>query len=163
MLRTTTKGPTRCGVRGPTTSRTTATTECLTTSEAQYCLSFPYFWNLNIPGLVYQLSCSDLCCQDWTFHLVLATYWYYRCEINAPCIQHLLFLLLCNAHIFFLANVYATWIIFCVNVYLYVYIYWIITLSPITLLVRKSWLKIIPTSKIYLKLSTLLKKHISIT
>lgn len=60
MLRTTTKGPTRCGVRGPTTSRTTATTECLTTSEAQYCLSFLYFSNLNIPGLVYQLSCSDM-------------------------------------------------------------------------------------------------------
>lgn len=81
------------------------------------------------------------CCKDWTFHLVLATYWYYRCEINAP-IQHLLFLLLCNAHIFFFANVYATWIIFGVNIHLYVFIYWIITLSPITLLVRKSWLKL---------------------
>lgn len=81
------------------------------------------------------------CCKDWTFHLVLASYWYYRYEINAP-IQHLLFLLLCNAHIFFFANVYATWIIFCVNIHLYVFIYWIITLSPITLLVRKSWLKL---------------------
>lgn len=81
------------------------------------------------------------CCKDWTFHLVLASYWYYRYEINAP-IQHLLFLLLCNAHIFFFANVYATWIIFCVNMHLYVFIYWIITLSPITLLVRKSWLKL---------------------
>lgn len=82
------------------------------------------------------------CCKDWTFHLVLASYWYYRCEINAPLIQHLLFLLLCNAHIFFFANVYATWIIFGVNIHLYVFIYWIITLSPITLLVRKSWLKL---------------------
>lgn len=81
------------------------------------------------------------CCKDWTFHLVLASYWYYRYEINAP-IQHLLFLLLCNAHIFFFANVYATWIIFGVNIHLYVFIYWIITLSPITLLVRKSWLKL---------------------
>lgn len=81
------------------------------------------------------------CCKDWTFHLVLASYWYYRCEINAP-IQHLLFLLLCNAHIFFFANVYATWIIFGVNIHLYVFIYWIITLSPITLLVRKSWLNL---------------------
>lgn len=82
------------------------------------------------------------CCKDWTFPLVLASYWYYRYEINAPRIQHLLFLLLCNAHIFFFANVYATWIIFCVNMHLYVFIYWIITLSPITLLVRKSWLKL---------------------
>lgn len=81
------------------------------------------------------------CCKDWTFHLVLASYWYYRYEINAP-IQHLLFLLLCNAHIFFFANVYATWTIFGVNIHLYVFIYWIITLSPITLLVRKSWLKL---------------------
>lgn len=81
------------------------------------------------------------CCKDGTFHLVLASYWYYRYEINAP-IQHLLFLLLCNAHIFFFANVYATWIIFGVNIHLYVFIYWIITLSPVTLLVRKSWLKL---------------------
>lgn len=92
--------------------------------------------------LVWSTNCLVVtCCKDWTFHLVLASYWYYRYEINAP-IQHLLFLLLCNAHIFFFANVYATWIIFCVNIHLYVFIYWIITLSPITLLVRKSWLKL---------------------
>lgn len=101
------------------------------------------------------------CCKDWTFHLVLASYWYYRYEINAP-IQHLLFLLLCNAHIFFCERTCNLNNFLCKHSFVCIYILnnYIVS-NYITC--AQIMIEVILTSKIYLKLSTLLKKHTGIT
>lgn len=101
------------------------------------------------------------CCKDGTFHLVLASYWYYRYEINAPyniysffyCVMHTFFFCerICNLNNFLCKHSFVC--IYILNNY--------IVSNYITC--AQIMIEVILTSKIYLKLSTLLKKHTGIT